>query len=87
MVGRPPQPVVILNIQEATAVNNLSKSMITDADINMIDYFWDMKGDLERWSEWEDRLPAFEKEIPELIIAWNKYKESKLILDAIIGAL
>lgn len=58
--------------------------MITQDDISMIDHFWFSYNDLERWSQWEERLADLP---PYLVKAWKDYKEGKEMLDNIIEDL
>jgi hypothetical protein len=58
---------------------------LTEEDLNMLDYFWNQKEDLERWSSWKDRKPAIQATHPEIIKAWEDYKMARRILTAIIA--
>lgn len=60
--------------------------MTTREDMrNMLDYFWNEKGDIERWSSFNrDELM---KEYPEVIICWDNYKNAEKILSAVIRGL
>ena len=60
---------------------------LSNEDIRMIKYFWEERGDLERWVSWLEKVPLFEKECPELIKAWRDYLMSKRILDIIVESL
>lgn len=52
-------------------------------DINLIQYFWEEKGDLERWVHWHN----LKHEYPEVERAWDEYKRAKRLLDLEIKAL
>ena len=65
----------------------MDKDTITEEDTNMISYFWEEKGDLERWSDWKKRKPVLEKERPEIVKAWNDYKTSIRTLNAVVRSL
>jgi len=58
--------------------------MVTEDDKNMIDYFLNEKGDIERWSSWEDRKADIKAEYPELIYALNQVKIANRVLSAIV---
>lgn len=60
---------------------------LTEDDINMLDYFWAEKEDLERWVGWEDRKDFIKNVKPELIEAWENYKKSKETISRIIKEL
>ena len=57
-------------------------SKITDKQISDLRYFWEYKGDLERYSSFEDIKEDLEKEYPEIMRAWNDYKRSIFVMDA-----
>lgn len=42
---------------------------MTQDDLNMIAYFILERGDITRWSQWEERKPVIVKEFPELLAA------------------
>ena len=44
---------------------------INDDDLNMMDYFYNERGDLEHWSSWEQRKEEIRKLNPELIFAYD----------------
>lgn len=60
--------------------------MLTESDINDIQYFWQEKGDLERWVGWND--PETQQRIiaacPELVKLWNDYKTAERLLNLIV---
>ena len=45
----------------------MTKEYLTNEDIRMIQYFYLEKGDLTRWSQWEEKLPLIEKQFPGLV--------------------
>lgn len=61
--------------------------MITEQDINMIIYFAEEKGDIERWSEWESRKEEIGKVYPELIPAIKAKVIAERTLQAIINSI
>jgi len=60
---------------------------LTEHDINSLKYFWHSKGDLERLTTFEELKPLIEKEYPELLKAWNDYKVSIKIMEAVIDSI
>jgi len=60
---------------------------LTDEDVDMINYFWTEKHDLERWTKWNERFPVIKKAAPDLIIAYKNYKFYKKVVDALIRNL
>ena len=58
--------------------------MVTDSDRNMIVYFIQEKGDIERWSSWNERKVDIEAEYPELIAALKAVFIAKKTLNAIV---
>ena len=60
---------------------------LKEEDINNLQYFWEEKGDLERFTGFEKLTPILEKERPEVLKAWNDYKASIRILDIVIKNL
>ena len=66
-------------------INDMDK--LTEEDLNNLQYFWQEKEDLERFSSFEELKPLLEKEKPEVLKAWNDYKTSRKILDIVIDNL
>ncbi len=60
---------------------------LTIEDKRSIAYFWQTKGDLERWVDWEGKLPSIERETPHLAKAWRDYKASVAILDLVVQTM
>ena len=63
------------------------ENTLTEQDLNDLQYFWQVKEDLERLSTFERLMPILEKEKPEVLKAWNDYKASKKRLDIVIHSL
>lgn len=61
--------------------------MITEEEKRMLQYFWEAKGDLERYCKFEEIKPKLQKEYPEVIKAWNDYKVSERILTAVLESI
>jgi hypothetical protein len=55
---------------------------VSDADVLV--YFWEEKGDLERFTGWEELQPALHLHHPEILKAWNDYKTAKRLLSAVL---
>ena len=53
-----------------------NKEEITQRDLFDLQYFWQYKEDLERFTDFERLIPILKKERPEIIEAWNNYKKS-----------
>ena len=60
---------------------------ITKDEIVMLQYFWEEKGNIERYIGFEVLKPKLEKQFPEVLKAWNDYKASERILDAVMSTL
>ena len=50
--------------------------------VKMIAYFWQEKGDMERWCDFDRDYLA--REFPAVLKAWDDYKISRLVLDAVV---
>lgn len=48
-------------------------------------YFWNEKGDIERWCNFDRAYLA--REFPAVLKAWDDYKASKAVLDAVMRDL
>jgi len=57
--------------------------MVTEDDINMIGYFLNETGDIERWSRWEERKGDIDAQYPELVAALKNLKIAKRTLEII----
>ena len=53
-----------------------------DEMLATIRYFWETKGDIERWSSFDREKVA--KRFPEIIKAWDDYKTAERMLSAVI---
>ena len=57
--------------------------MTSRADIaNMIDYFWTVKGDIERWSSLD--MAELEREFPAVAMAWRNYKFAEKVMNLVV---
>ena len=54
-------------------------------DLNMIRYFWENKGDIERYNGYDEA--SLERSAPHVLKAWKDYKIARSILDAVISTL
>ena len=57
--------------------------LVTEEDRRMINYFLNEKGDIENWTQWEDRKGDIEIEYPEFIQALDQLEVAKRTLRAI----
>ena len=60
---------------------------LTEQDLDSLQYFWQEKQDLERFTDFEKLKALLEKEKPETLKAWNDYKTSKKMLDIVMDNL
>jgi hypothetical protein len=60
---------------------------LTDEQIDSLKYFWEEKGDLERYSEFKELIPQILEQYPELLKAWYDYKASIKIMDKVVKSL
>ena len=60
---------------------------LTEEEINDLKYFWEDKGDLERYCHFEGLKPKIQQQFPELLKAWYDYKASIGIMNAVIKNL
>jgi len=56
-----------------------------ESDIRSISYFWDDKEDLERWTDFDRE--HLRREFPAVLKAWDDYKASRQVLDAVVRDL
>lgn len=61
--------------------------MITDEDKETIKYFFIEKGDVTRWTRWDDKKGEIEKEFPELIDALKRLDIAERTAVAIVNNL
>ncbi len=53
-----------------------------DEMLDSLAYFWGEKGDIERWSGFDrEKIAA---QYPEVLKAWDDYKASRKVMDAVI---
>ena len=57
---------------------------VTSDDRSMIVYFIQEKGDIRRWSQWEERKPDISEEYPELISVLAHLNVAERTLQAIV---
>ena len=62
----------------------MSKERMTANDYNMLSFFHKEKGNLNRWSRLQDRMPIIKKFHPELAHAIEQVAISQKTLDALI---
>lgn len=67
--------------------NSETQESLTEEDKNMIRYFHEEKGDISRWSKWEEKLPIIHKQYPELIEAIRSKMIASTTLDIIVRNL
>jgi len=48
----------------------------------MLAYFWEEKGDIERWNGFSREHLA--REFPAVLKAWDDYTASRLVMDAVV---
>lgn len=65
----------------------MSEQKLKPHQVTTLKYYWEDRNDLERWAEFEGLKPQIEKEYPQLLKAWNDYKISVAIMDAVIKSL
>lgn len=58
------------------------KNLDREDAVNMLAYFWEEKGNLERWADFDRGYLA--QEFPAVLKAWDDYKSSRLVLDAVV---
>jgi len=59
---------------------------LTEEDYASIVYFWMEKGDITRWSEWEDRKGLFQYYHPELIEAMKRLTVAKITMNLVVDS-
>jgi hypothetical protein len=57
---------------------------VTPGDLNMLDYFWSQKEDVERYSSWPEIQEDLERRFPEIAVAWRSYQAARRTLTAVI---
>lgn len=72
----------------AVGANHTSgQAYLSESDKNSISYFWLMRGDLERWCDWESKKDLVARELPHLVYAWEMHCESGRALTRICEQL
>ena len=52
-------------------------------DLTTLKYFWNCKGDVTKWMEWDDKKESLRKSYPDIIDAIEQH----IMLDALITNL
>ena len=84
------EPVAIYHERcEANIMSNKNglrnnNNVLSEYDYGAIRYFWKEKGNLERWAEWEKKRETLPR---GLVKAWDDYKVSEAILNAVVRDL
>lgn len=60
---------------------------LTEEQISLLKYFWEEKGDIEKYHGFEKLKPQIQEQFPELLKAWQDYKASIKIMDAVVESL
>ena len=63
----------------------MKEQKLNYGDIAMVEHFLIERGDMTRWSHWEERKPLFEKEFPEFIAAMKNLEIARRTLRAVIN--
>lgn len=63
----------------------MNKFKVTQSDIHSIEYFFNTKGDVTCWASWEERKPAIEAELPELVRAIENLTIAEKTLSRIVS--
>ena len=58
---------------------------VTEDDWNMLDYFWNDKGDLTRWCDWEEFTKK--PEAAPVVKAWNDYQTAQEMMEIVIQGI
>jgi hypothetical protein len=66
-------------------VGRVANEMDREEAIDMLAYFWEEKGDMERWCDFDRDYLA--REFPVVLKAWEDYKISRLVLGAVVRDL
>ena len=65
----------------------MENQIITEEDYSMLKYFWEEKGNMKRYCEYERLEPTLRKQHPELFKAIKAHKKALKRLDKIISSL
>lgn len=60
---------------------------LTEEQKDMLKYFWEEKGDITRYCDFEELIPKIQQEYPELLKAWYDYQASIKILDLVVNSI
>jgi len=60
---------------------------LSGEDMQSLRYFYEEKGDMTRWTGWDDALPALKEYHPELLEAMRQLDIAERTLTAILRAL
>lgn len=55
--------------------------------LSSIKYFWEEKGDVERYCDWESIQPELMKRRPDIAIAYQDYKARRMIFSALVRSI
>jgi hypothetical protein len=56
------------------------------SNLDSLVYFWEEKGDVERFTGWRDMQPMLQQKYPEILKAWSDYKAARTILGDVLKA-
>jgi len=57
---------------------------LTEEQCNSLRYFWEERQDIERYADFEKLKHVIQSKHPELLKAWENYKISIRIMNAVI---
>lgn len=60
---------------------------LTSEDKSSIQYFWEEKGDLTRWTGWKEKLDIIKSEYPELVRAVENLTIAERTISAIVKVI
>ena len=63
-------------IENYDGVTPIKHRELTNDDIDMLQYFWEEKGNIERYCDYENIYNSLLEKRPDIIKAWEKYKKS-----------
>lgn len=65
----------------------MTSQKLTPEDKSSIQYFWEEKGDLTRWVEWNHKIDIIKNEYPELIRAVENLTIAERTISAIVKVI
>lgn len=65
----------------------MENEKISDEDLLAIQFFWEERGSVTRWCDWEKKLPLLRKQYPELVDAVGRYHLARNVLSATVKAI